>query len=201
MCSTTPLLWCYSAARLQSYVISYFCASLVYYIIQNVLVNKKIGFLFNINKAAFVLIYWFSSSFRMGDALPGPGRCPMGLQPAGQVWSPKRTFLQGLQLAGQGSNTKRTFSWCWLVFLCHVIKTTKMADKLEKTLTFQRETNILHHYKDILLLKLLWQNQNYQLVMGGSSDWSLAIWLHEINLTDSHPNLIVNSYDQNTFPN
>ncbi len=42
MCSTTPLLWCYSAARLQSYVICYFCTSLVYYIIQNVLVNKKI---------------------------------------------------------------------------------------------------------------------------------------------------------------
>ncbi len=42
MGSTTPLLWCYSAARLQSYVISYFCTSLVYYIIQNVLINKKI---------------------------------------------------------------------------------------------------------------------------------------------------------------
>ncbi len=39
--STMPLLLCYSAARLQSYVISYFCTSLVYYIIQNVLVNKK----------------------------------------------------------------------------------------------------------------------------------------------------------------
>ncbi len=41
-CSTTPLLSCNSAARLQSYLISYFCTSLVYYIIQNVLVNKKI---------------------------------------------------------------------------------------------------------------------------------------------------------------
>ncbi len=40
--STTPLLSCNSAAWLQSYVISYFCKSLVYYIIQNVLVNKKI---------------------------------------------------------------------------------------------------------------------------------------------------------------
>ncbi len=52
-----------------------------------------------------------------------------------------------------------------------------MADKLEKTLIFQTETNILHHYKDILLLKLLWQNQNYQLVLCGSRDWSLRIWL------------------------
>ncbi len=63
-----------------------------------------------------------------------------------------------------------------------------MADKLEKALTFLRKTNILHHYKGILLLKLLWQNQNYQLVLCGSQDWSLRI-----NLTDSHPNLVVNS--------
>ncbi len=39
--STTPMLWCCSTARLQSYIISYFCTSLVYYIIQNVLENKK----------------------------------------------------------------------------------------------------------------------------------------------------------------
>ncbi len=69
------------------------------------------------------------------------------------------------------------FSWCWLVCLCHVIKTTKMADKLEKALAFQIETNILHYYKGILLLKLLWQNQNYQLVLCGSRDWSFVIWL------------------------
>ncbi len=111
-----------------------------------------------------MLIYWFSSTFRMGDALPGQGRSPMGLQSAGQGSSSKRTFLQGLQPAGQGSSPKRTFSWCWLVCLCHVIKTKKIAEKLEKALTFQTETNILHHYKGILLLKLLWQNQNYQLV-------------------------------------
>ncbi len=30
-----------------------------------------------------------------------------------------------------------------------------MADKLEKALIFQTETNILHHYKGILLLKLV----------------------------------------------
>ncbi len=36
----------------------------------------------------------------------------------------------------------------------------KDGDTLEKALTFQTETNILHHYKGILLLKLLWQNQN-----------------------------------------
>ncbi len=124
-----------------------------------------------------MLIHWFSSSFRMGDAIPGPGRSSMGLQPAGQVCSPKRTCLQGLQPAGQDSSPKRTFSWCWLVFLCHMIKTTKMADKLEKALTFQTETNILHRYKGILLQKLLWQNQNYQLVLGGSRDWYLRIWL------------------------
>ncbi len=52
-----------------------------------------------------------------------------------------------------------------------------MADDLKKTLTFQTETNILHHYKGILFLKLLWQNQNYQLVLSGSRDWSLVIWL------------------------
>ncbi len=40
-----------------------------------------------------------------------------------------------------------------------------MANTLEKALNFQTETNILHHYKGILLLKLLWQNQNYQLVV------------------------------------
>ncbi len=47
-----------------------------------------------------------------------------------------------------------------------------MVDTLEKALTFQTETNILHHYKGILLLKLFWQNQNYQLVLCGSQDWS-----------------------------
>ncbi len=129
-----------------------------------------------------MLIYWFSSSFRMGDALPGPWRSHMQLHPAGRAVVP--------------------FSWCWLVYLCHVIKTTKMADKLEKTLTFQTETNILHHYKGILLLKLLWQNRNYQLVLCGSRDWSLRIWLCRlrqwprslgINLTNSHTNVVVNS--------
>ncbi len=65
-----------------------------------------------------------------------------------------------------------------------------MANKLEKALTFQTETNILHHYKGILLLKLLWQNQNYQLILGGSRDRTLGI-----NLTDSHSNL-VNSYNE-----
>ncbi len=51
-----------------------------------------------------------------------------------------------------------------------MIKTTKIADTLEKALTFLTETNILHHYKVILLLKLLWQNQNYQLILCGSRD-------------------------------
>ncbi len=52
-----------------------------------------------------------------------------------------------------------------------------MADTLEKALTFHTETNILIHYKGILLLKLLWQNQNYQLILCESLDWSLRIWL------------------------
>ncbi len=52
-----------------------------------------------------------------------------------------------------------------------------MADTLEKALTFQTETNILHHYKGNLLLKLLWQNQNNQLILCVSQDWSLVIWL------------------------
>ncbi len=89
--------------------------------------------------------------------------------------SPKRTFLQGLQPA---CRAVVPFHWCWLVCLCHVIKTTKMADTLEKALTFQTETNILHHYTGILLLKLLWQNQNYQLVLCGSRDWSRGIWVN-----------------------
>ncbi len=118
-----------------------------------------------------MLIYWFSSSFRMGDALPGPGIVP------------KEQFLQGLQPA---SRAVVPFSWCWLVCLFHVIKTTKMADTLEKALTFLTETNILHHYKGILLLKLLWQNQNYRRL----GHWPRSL---RTNLTDSHPNLVVNS--------
>ncbi len=85
-----------------------------------------------------------------------------------------------------------------------------MADKLENTLTFQTETNILYHYKGILLLKLFWQNQNYQLVLCGSQDWSLGIWLTALdgfNISGSDPDpsgsigppatptLGVNSYD------
>ncbi len=35
------MLWWYSAARIDSYIISYFFTSLKYYIIQKVLVNKK----------------------------------------------------------------------------------------------------------------------------------------------------------------
>ncbi len=82
----------------------------------------------------------------------------------------------------------------------------KDSRQVRKALTFQTKTNIFHHYKGILLLKLLWQNQNYQLVLGGSRDWSLVIWLTalngfavsqrslRINLSDSHPNLVVNSY-------
>ncbi len=96
-CFTTPLLWCYSTATLQSYIITYFYTSLVYYIIQNVLRNKKIEnkiFLFNKNKAAFMLIYWFLSSFRMGDTLPGCS--PIGLQPTGQDSSPKRMFCRAV---------------------------------------------------------------------------------------------------------
>ncbi len=52
-----------------------------------------------------------------------------------------------------------------------------MSDTLEKALNFQTEINILDHYKGILLVKLLWQNQNYQHVLCGSRDWSLVIWL------------------------
>ncbi len=110
----------------------------------------------------------------MGDALPGPGLSPMGLHPAGRAVVPKEIFLQGLQPA---SMAVVPFSWCWLVCLCHVIKTTKMADKLEKELTFQRETNILHHYKGILLLKLLWQNRIINsFCVGVGIDHSGSIW-------------------------
>ncbi len=84
----------------------------------------------------------------------------------------------------------------------------KDGQQVRKAFTFQTKTNILHHCKCILLVKLLWHNQNYQLVLGRSRDWSLVIWLTawdssrlrqwprslRINLTDCHPNL-VNSYD------
>ncbi len=143
-----------------------------------------------------MLIYWSSSPFRMGDALPGPGHSPMGLHPAGRAVVTKEIFLQGLQPAGRAVVP---FSLCWLVCLCHLIKTAKMANKLEKALTFQREKNILHHYKGILLLKQLWQNQNYQFVLCGSQDWSLDGFAvsgsdpDPSGSTDPHPNL-VNSY-------
>ncbi len=67
-----------------------------------------------------------------------------------------------------------------------------MADTFEKTLTFQTETNILHHYKGILLLKLLWENQNYQLVLCGSWDWYFVIWLTALDgfdVSGSDPDL------------
>ncbi len=60
------------------------------------------SFLFNKNKAASVLIYLFSSSFRMGDDLPGPGRSPMGLRPTGRAVVPKERFCRDYnRLAGQ----------------------------------------------------------------------------------------------------
>ncbi len=139
----------------------------------------------------------------MGDALPGSGCSPMGLHPASRAVVPKERFCRDYNwLAGSSP------IFLMLIGLCHVIKTTKMADTLEKALTFQTETNILHYYKGILLLKLLWQIQNYQLILCGSRDWSLGIWLtafdgFAISVSDPdpsgsisltpHPNLVVNS--------
>ncbi len=70
-----------------------------------------------------------SSSFK-GMGMPCQGIVPWDYTLQGCC--PKRTFLQG-------SSPKRTFSWCWLVCLCHVIKTTNMADKLEKHSLFRQK--------------------------------------------------------------
>ncbi len=93
-----------------------------------------------------MFIYWFSSSFRMGDALPRPGRSSMGLHPAGRSVVPKERFLQG-------SSPKRTFSWCWSVCLSHLIKTTKKADKLEKHSLFRQKQTFC-----IIIKVFCWQN-------------------------------------------
>ncbi len=63
----------------------------------------------------------------------------------------------------------------------------KDGQQVRKALTFQTKTNIFHHYKGILLVKPLWQNQNYQLILGGSRDWSLVIWLIALTAQDSDP--------------
>ncbi len=68
-----------------------------------------------------------------------------------------------------------------------MIKTKKMADTLDKALTFQAETNILHHYKDILLLKLLWQDQNFQFVLSGSQIWLTTLDGFAISGSDPDP--------------
>ncbi len=39
--------------------------------------------------------------------------------------------------------------------------------RLDKHSLFRQKINVLHRYKGILLVKLLWQNQNCQLVLGG----------------------------------
>ncbi len=106
---------------------------------------------------------------------------------------------------------KECFSWCWLVCWVKFVscdQNNKDSWQFRKALTFQTKTNVLHHYKGILLVKLFWQNQNYQLVLGGSQDRDLVHCLRGrgrllqwprslgINLIDSHPNLVVNSYGQ-----
>ncbi len=102
----------------------------------------------------------------MGDALPGPGRSPMRLHPAGRAVVPKDVF-EGTTTSWQGSSP--IFLMVIVLFVSHD-QNNKDGRHFRKTLTFQTETNILHHYKGILLLKLLWQNQNYQLVLSGSRD-------------------------------
>ncbi len=44
-------------------------------------------------------------------------------------------------------------------------------------LTFQTKTIFLRHYEGILLVRLLRQNQNYQLILGWAWNWSLMSWL------------------------
>ncbi len=58
---------------------------------------------------------------------------------------------------------KRIFLMLIGLFVSHD-QNNKDGRQVRKALTFQTQANILHHYKGILLLKLLWQNQNYQLV-------------------------------------
>ncbi len=56
--------------------------------------------------------------------------------------------------------------------LCHVMTTTKMLESLDKD-SISNKTKYfasISDYEGILLVKLLWQNQNYQLVLDGGQD-------------------------------
>ncbi len=57
----------------------------------------------------------------------------------------------------------------------------KDGRQFREALTFQTK-NILHHYEGILLVKHLWQNQNYQLVLGGGWIDPLRLWLITLRL-------------------
>ncbi len=75
-------------------------------------------------------------------------------------WMPRNPYIMlFLMLIGQ---------------ICHVTKTTKMADSLNKNTPF-RQKHVLHHYECILLVKLLWQNHDYQPILSGNWDWSLRL--------------------------
>ncbi len=57
------------------------------------------------------------------------------------------------------------------MLICLLAKVCVTRQKQQRWQTFwiqthlQKKKNVLLHYEDILLVKLLWQNQNYQLVL------------------------------------
>ncbi len=86
---------------------------------------------------------------------------------------PKRTF--SLMLIGH-CHCHCQYYYCVLNWVTFVL-CDKDGGYFEYRLKFQIKPNVLHHYDCILLVKLLWQNQNYQLVLGGGWEWSLRNWL------------------------
>ncbi len=105
--STTPMLWCYSTAILYSYINSYLCSILLYYIIQKVFSNEKkiklICYLLK-NKATFMAIYWFWISCSRGVPRQGKGGGLVTARARYWLYCPGRARVQKnviLMLIGQ----------------------------------------------------------------------------------------------------
>ncbi len=114
ICSTTPLLWCYSAAKLIPYIIYYCYTSLVYYFIPKVLGNIKLDCYLLKTKGIFMPIYCSSISFRIVDDLP-----EQGWSGAYQDRSPKNVTPTLWLVAGQESQEKLFLDDDWSILLAH----------------------------------------------------------------------------------
>ncbi len=68
------------------------------------------------------------------------------------------------RIPGCKKNIMLSANWSVGSSLCHLTKTTD-GRHVGYRLTFQTKTKVLLHYEGILLVKLLWQIQNYQLVL------------------------------------